>query len=331
MSSLPKLRAIRGGHRGAVTKVLKKALDSLPPSVLDIGDDNALRLLLSELALASTTIETKLTLLEKLNNDVLAVMDDDDSSALETEVLESADFEEQARVQLLKVKLFLDSARSPTLSSATTTSPPPAADHHSSSSPDPSPSPATAMQPSPPMATQSPSTVAPSPSSTNSPAPANTGSVSSTGTTTSAGPDHSIAGTVASDVDSAGQLQHAQRQLSSPAAATPLSHQRLPKLVLPTFSGDPLSWQTFWDSFSTAVDANTTIAPVQKLNYLRAQLTASALSCIAGLPTSNDNYTRAVDLLRERFGQPHRVVQAHMQALMALEHPSTTAASLRSF
>ena len=27
----------------------------------------------------------------------------------------------------------------------------------------------------------------------------------------------------------------------------------LPKLTLPVFSGDPLNWQTFWDSFNAAV------------------------------------------------------------------------------
>ena len=28
---------------------------------------------------------------------------------------------------------------------------------------------------------------------------------------------------------------------------------RLPKLTLPIFGGDPLKWQTFWDSFDSAV------------------------------------------------------------------------------
>ena len=37
---------------------------------------------------------------------------------------------------------------------------------------------------------------------------------------------------------------------------TASSVRRLPKLNLPTFSGEPLSWQTFWDFFSVAVDSN---------------------------------------------------------------------------
>ena len=31
---------------------------------------------------------------------------------------------------------------------------------------------------------------------------------------------------------------------------------RLPKLNLPQFSGDPLAWQTFWDSFEAAIHLN---------------------------------------------------------------------------
>ena len=47
---------------------------------------------------------------------------------------------------------------------------------------------------------------------------------------------------------------------------------RLPKLTLPIFGGDPLKWQTFWDSFDSAVHSNNVLTNVQKLNYLRAHL-----------------------------------------------------------
>jgi len=36
------------------------------------------------------------------------------------------------------------------------------------------------------------------------------------------------------------------------------SHCRLPKLALPTFSGNPLQWQTFWDSFPAAIGLQST-------------------------------------------------------------------------
>ena len=73
---------------------------------------------------------------------------------------------------------------------------------------------------------------------------------------------------------------------------------RLPKLNIPTFSGDTLQWQSFWDCFQAAVHHNPSIAGVQKLNYLRAQLQGSALHVIAGLPLTNANYEHSVTLLK---------------------------------
>ena len=65
---------------------------------------------------------------------------------------------------------------------------------------------------------------------------------------------------------------------------------RLPKLNLPYFSGDPLVWQTFWDSFEAAIHSNPSLTGVQKFNYLRAQLQGDAARVIAGFLLTNSNY-----------------------------------------
>ena len=46
----------------------------------------------------------------------------------------------------------------------------------------------------------------------------------------------------------------------------------LPKLTLSMFSGDPLSWLTFWDSFYMTIHANPNLSRIQKFSYLKAQL-----------------------------------------------------------
>ena len=109
------------------------------------------------------------------------------------------------------------------------------------------------------------------------------------------------------------------------------SVSRLPKLSLPTFSGDPLSWQTFWDCFSAAVDSSPVLSGVQKFNYLRAQLQGEAARAVAGFPLTEGNYTHSVDILKERFGQNQTIVNAHMQALMNLPPPKNTVTELRAF
>ncbi|CAB4001733.1 Hypothetical predicted protein, partial [Paramuricea clavata] len=101
-----------------------------------------------------------------------------------------------------------------------------------------------------------------------------------------------------------------QSQQDSQPSTNAQSHlinqnSRLPKLNLPTFSGNPLQWFTFWDSFEAAVHSNSTLGDVQKFSYLKAQL--------------------------ERFGNPTKVINAHMQCLLDLQNPNYELASLQLF
>ena len=89
---------------------------------------------------------------------------------------------------------------------------------------------------------------------------------------------------------------------SSQTTSSPNYSSRLPKLNLPTFSGNPLHWFTFWDSFEAAVHSNPTLGGVQKFTYLKAQLMGDASRAVAGFPLTNSNYEQAVNLLKERFG-----------------------------
>ena len=78
-------------------------------------------------------------------------------------------------------------------------------------------------------------------------------------------------------------------EASLPASVTTMVPPRepvssLPKLNLPIFSGDPLTWQSFRDSFDAAVHNNSMLDGVQKFNYLRAQMQGGAARVIAGLP-----------------------------------------------
>ena len=100
-------------------------------------------------------------------------------------------------------------------------------------------------------------------------------------------------------------------------------------LTFPTFNGEPLAWSPFWDGFLAAVDGNERLAPVEKFAYLRGKLEGEALAVVAGLPLTNVNYPVAVDILRKRFGDKQRIIDAHNQALMDLPAASTSS-SLKS-
>lgn len=105
----------------------------------------------------------------------------------------------------------------------------------------------------------------------------------------------------------------------------------LPKLSLPTFSGNVLEWQSFWDSYDAAVHSNPHLLDVQKFNYLKAQLEGDAARAISGFTLTNANYLKALDLLRERFGRTNKIVQAYMKSLLQIPAPSCTISSLRQF
>ena len=81
---------------------------------------------------------------------------------------------------------------------------------------------------------------------------------------------------------------HVSSHMSGLIEQTRDTHQTytmLSKLVLPTFDVNPLQWQGFWESFTTAVDSNPGLTVVQKLNYLHAQLAWGCCLCDWWLPT----------------------------------------------
>ena len=53
-------------------------------------------------------------------------------------------------------------------------------------------------------------------------------------------------------------------QLQESSGFVPIIKAKLLKIKIATFSGDPKAWQSFWDSFSAAVQLNTAIHDVDK-------------------------------------------------------------------
>ena len=81
-------------------------------------------------------------------------------------------------------------------------------------------------------------------------------------------------------------------------------------------------WLTFWDSFKSAVDQNPDLSDIDKTNYLSGLLKGEAARAISGLPLTNNNYSTAVTLLRDRFGQNQVLINAYMDALIKTQSPN---------
>ena len=91
---------------------------------------------------------------------------------------------------------------------------------------------------------------------------------------------------------------------------------RLLKLYLPKFKGDVTKWNTFWDSFQSAVHCNKGISNIDKFNYFNSVLEGCAARAIQGLTLTEANYEVAVKLLQEHFGRPQQIISAHMDQLL---------------
>lgn len=94
---------------------------------------------------------------------------------------------------------------------------------------------------------------------------------------------------------------------------------KLPKLSLPRFSGDPIKWTAFWDSYESAIHSSDGLSGVDKFNYLRSLLEGSAYEAVQGLTLSAVNYEEAVSILKKRFGNRQLIVSKHMEKLLSID------------
>ena len=97
---------------------------------------------------------------------------------------------------------------------------------------------------------------------------------------------------------------------------------RLPKLSLAKFKGEVTKWNTFWDSFKSAIHDNNDILKIDKFDYLNSLLEGTAQRAIQGLSLTEANYDAAVEILRDPFGQPQQIITAHMDELLKI--PAST-------
>ena len=83
----------------------------------------------------------------------------------------------------------------------------------------------------------------------------------------------------------------------------------LPKITLPSFSGNVKEFNTYWASFNENVDKNNNLSKVTKLTYLLSTLEGKAKYAIQGLAITEANYELAISILKRRFGDQKLIKQ----------------------
>jgi len=93
---------------------------------------------------------------------------------------------------------------------------------------------------------------------------------------------------------------------------------KLPKLILPKFRGDIMQWQSFWNSFNSAIHINPQLSQIDKFNHLHSLLEGQAARAIQGLTRTDVNYNSAIELLQNRFGKTQNIISMHMDELLKI-------------
>ncbi|GBO00251.1 hypothetical protein AVEN_145243-1, partial [Araneus ventricosus] len=94
---------------------------------------------------------------------------------------------------------------------------------------------------------------------------------------------------------------------------------RLPKLELKKFNGDIKSFLGFWSQFSR-IHEDEEIPSEDKFQYLIQAITPGtrAASLIESFPPMAQNYPKAIELLKERFGREDLLVQVYVRELLKM-------------
>ena len=97
---------------------------------------------------------------------------------------------------------------------------------------------------------------------------------------------------------------------------------KLPEIQIPIFDGILEDWQSFYDSFSSTIDQNEQLTPVQKFYHLRSALTGWAARSIQSLAITESNYAIAIDVLKEKFDCHRQICMHHWDLIF--DYPKIT-------
>ena len=102
----------------------------------------------------------------------------------------------------------------------------------------------------------------------------------------------------------------------------PVSRFEFPRLQTPTFHGSYDTWLNFHDSFKSMCHDNAEIPTIHKFYYLKSCLKDEVAEIIASLKTTNENYTVAWKLLKNRYNNRRFIVKSHARSLFKIPRVS---------
>lgn len=116
-----------------------------------------------------------------------------------------------------------------------------------------------------------------------------------------------------------GLTQFQQAPIANPIAP-PMQQSanefRLPTITIPTFNGEYSAWPSFKNSFEHLVANNPALSDIQRLHYLKNNLTNDAKRLIQNYDIVEANYQAAWEKLKLRYDNKKLLVSCHLKALI---------------
>jgi hypothetical protein len=90
---------------------------------------------------------------------------------------------------------------------------------------------------------------------------------------------------------------------------------KLPKMKLEPFTGNVEGWSRFWEQFQSSIDQNPSVSQIDKHVFLRGYLEGEPKRLVDGIPVTADSYEQTKRILRSKYGDENRIIQAHLDYL----------------
>ena len=108
-----------------------------------------------------------------------------------------------------------------------------------------------------------------------------------------------------------------KREHRTTEEASASSRVRLPKISIPTFDGENLSWKSFWEQFDANIHSKSGLSDTAKLMYLQDTLKdGPARFLTQGMNQTCESYEEAINCLKERYNRPRLVQDEHIRSIV---------------
>ncbi|XP_015121176.1 uncharacterized protein LOC107043964 [Diachasma alloeum] len=104
---------------------------------------------------------------------------------------------------------------------------------------------------------------------------------------------------------------------AAPVPSAQVTQRQLPKISLPTFSGDFYEWTPFKDLFLLMVVGNSNLSTVEKFYYLLTSLAGEPKQLISTLPVAQDSFIPAWDMLISRYDNERLLISTQLERLFS--------------